>query len=355
MPAILAVESQYAPHYYAQGELTERFQSIWKEAFFNQERLARFQQSVEVAGRYLALPAEAYEQLSGLAARNQAWTTSALVLSRTLLPRLFETADLAPSDIDYFVSSTVTGLSVPSLEARLMNDFSFRTDVKRLPLFGLGCLAGCAGVNRIADYLVGHPREAALFLTVELCSLTWHRQDTSIANLISSSLFGDGAAAVLMVGDEHPLASRAPVRCEAWRSDFFPGTEDVMGFAVDDEGFRVILSHEVPTMVDRHFTTCVEGLLSPHLLTLSDLSFFVCHPGGPKVLKSLAHALGRDDEALALSWEHLRAGGNMSSASVLFILKKTLEKLAAAPVKGRLGLMTAMGPAFCAETTLLKT
>jgi alkylresorcinol/alkylpyrone synthase len=233
-----------------------------------------------------------------------------------------------------------------------MNVIPFSPSTKRLPLFGLGCLAGVAGINRVADYLRGYPQEAALLLSTELSSLTLQLKDISAANLVSTGLFGDGAAAVLLVGDRHPLAPKAPLRIEEGRSTFFPDTERVMGWDVVDSGFKVVLDSKVPQVVLDHFPQAVEGLLQDHGLKKKDLRFFIAHPGGPKVLIAMEQSLGLGVGELKLSWESLKTHGNMSSASVLFVLNEALKNL---PPPGAWGLMASMGPAFCAEITLLKS
>ena len=246
----------------------------------------------------------------------------------------------------------MTGIAVPSLEARLMNRLPFSSQTKRVPLFGLGCLAGCAGVNRLGDYLRGHPTEAGLLLSVELCSLTLQREDLSVANIIASGLFGDGCGVVLMVGDEHPLASTAGLAWSHPRSVFFPDTERIMGWDVVDSGFKVVLSPEVPNLVKAELPDAVAGLLTEAGLGRDGLDFYVAHPGGPKVLGAMQEALDLDPADLQASWDSLATYGNMSSTSVLFVLHELLKDR---PPAGQRGLMAAMGPAFCAELNLLES
>ena len=351
MPYIHSVCCALPPHYYDQETLIQGLLKHWAKRYFNPERIAAFHRHVLVGGRHLALPIEAYEQLDGLQARNDAWLEVSLDLAAQAVTAVLTQAGLLAHDIRLLASSTVTGIAVPSLEARLMNRLPFARDTKRVPLFGLGCVAGVAGINRVADYLRGHPQEAAIFLSVELCSLTLQKDDLSIPNLLSSGLFGDGGAAVLLLGDDHPLVGEAPLELVTWQSVFFPHTERVMGWDMVDTGFKVVLSPEVPDIVRRELPGAVQGVCRAAGIRQADLSFVAAHPGGPKVLQAMEQALDMMHGALHLSWESLARYGNMSSVSVLFVLEHILKDL---PTPDALGLMIAMGPAFCAELALLR-
>lgn len=218
-------------------------------------------------------------------------------------------------------------------------------------------MGGVAGLARVADYLQGHPDEAAILLAIELCSLTIQPDDYSVADLIASGLFGDGAAAVLLVGDQHPLAGTGP-RVVANRSCFFPDTEEVMGWEVTDNGFKVVLNAAVPDLARDRLRPLVTAFLAEHNLALADVDHWIAHPGGPKVIEALEEGLGLEARALQLTRQSLTEVGNLSSASVLLILKETLARRRAAPAgeatAGDIGLMLAMGPAFCAELALLQ-
>ncbi|MBI3926918.1 MAG: type III polyketide synthase [Armatimonadetes bacterium] len=350
MTRILSTAIGFPPHYYSQEELVRALREVWAQRYFNLERLEQLHRNVLVGGRHLALPPEEYLRRTGFGDRNDAWIAVALDLGEEVIRKLLASARLEPGDISALVFTTVTGLAVPSLEARLMNRIAFRSDLKRVPLFGLGCLAGAAGVARVADYLRGHPAEAALLLSVELCSLTIQLEDLSVANLVSSGLFGDGAAAVLMVGSQHPAAAAGPVVVDS-RSVFFPDSERVMGWDVCNTGFRVVLGPEVPDYALK-VGPALESFLEDHGLALSDIDHWIAHPGGPKVIDAMEQALGLGPGALDLSRRSLAEVGNVSSASVLFVLDDFLRTRR--PEEGSYGIMMAMGPAFCAELLLLR-
>jgi alkylresorcinol/alkylpyrone synthase len=248
-------------------------------------------------------------------------------------------------------TTTVTGIAVPSIDARLLNQLPFASSLWRMPLFGLGCLGGAAGLARVAEYLRAFPDQAAVLLSVELCSLTFQPDDGSVANLVSTGLFGDGAAAVILVGAQHPLAGGRAPRVLASKSAFFRDTERVMGWDVVDSGFKVVLSADVPRIVAEHVPTALDGFLAEYELSREDVETWVVHPGGPKVIDAMTESLGLGEQALSETRDSLRNVGNLSSASVLFLLARHRSM----PKRiGSHGILMAMGPAFCAEMVLLQ-
>lgn len=336
-------------HYYPQSTLTAYLQRVFAARPKLAARLQTLHDNVQVRGRHLALPIEAYDELTDFTRCNDAWIVAATDLGEVAVAQALAKAGLAPTDVDAIFFSTVTGLASPSIDARLVNRLGFRPDLKRVPMFGLGCVAGAAAVSRAADYVRAFPRQVAVVLTVELCSLTLQRDDPSVANLISTGLFGDGACAAVVVGAEHPKAAGPQVL--ATRSVFYPDTEDAMGWHIGAQGFRIVLSPAVPTIARERLGGDVEAFLADHGLTRHDVARWICHPGGPKVLQALQDALGLGEDDLAVSWRNLAEVGNLSSASVLLVLGDTLD---ATPPPGSHGVMLAMGPGFCSELLLLR-
>ena len=345
---IAAVGRALPVHAYDQETLLAALQQHWGERFHNAARLEQIHRNALVGSRHLALPLEAYPALDSFGAANDAWIRCALDLGEEAVRDALARAGLRADEVRHLFFTSVTGIATPSIDARLCNRMGLRPDVKRTPIFGLGCVAGAAGVARAADVLRAFPDEVALLLSVELCSLTLQRGDLSIPNLIASGLFGDGAAAVVLVGGAR--AGAGP-RVVATRSVFYPGTEHVMGWEVGSGGFRVVLSSEVPSLA-LGIRKDVDEFLAAHDLTLAEISTFVCHPGGPRVLEAFERALELPREALHASWRSLREVGNLSSASVLFVLGDTLAERRPRP--GSFGLMLAMGPGFCSELVLLR-
>ena len=244
---------------------------------------------------------------------------------------------------------SVTGIASPTVDARLVNRMGLSPNIKRVPIFGLGCVAGAAGISRAADYVRAYPGQVAALLAVELCSLTIQRDDLSIANLISAALFGDGAAAVLVTGSEREAEGPEIL---ATRSVFYPQTEHVMGWDISEKGFTIVLSPEVPAMVERHWAHDVDEFLGDMGLSRKDIGSWILHSGGPKVLEAMAATLNLPDGALDASWECLRQVGNISSVSVLLVLEEVMNHRHPAP--GTLSLLGAMGPGFCSELVLLR-
>ncbi|WP_082994607.1 3-oxoacyl-[acyl-carrier-protein] synthase III C-terminal domain-containing protein [Mycobacterium sp. 1245801.1] len=346
-PRIAGTAVAFTPHRYNQDEVARELTEFTDPAF------VRFAQTAGVDQRSLALPLAQYPRLSGFTEANDAYLEVAVNLGERAVNSALEDAGVAAHEVDCIVVVSSTGIAVPTIDARLMTRIGLRPDVKRVPLFGLGCVAGAAGMARVHDYLHGYPGHVAVLLSVELCSLTLQRDDTSIPALIGVSLFGDGAAAVVVAGgDRIPLADSATgPHILATRSRVIPDSVDVMGWNVGSSGFQLVMSREVPKMADDYLRDEVDAFLAGHGLTVADISAWVCHPGGPKVLESIENALGLPADALAHSRNSMRENGNVSSVSVLDVLRRTV---APPPRDGAFGVMLAMGPGFCFELLLLQ-
>lgn len=340
-PSIAAVAVEFPPHRHSQDELTAALTDLAGI------EIQRFAVNSGVAARQVALPLSRYGELTGFTEANDAYLDIAVELGERALLSALAKAQVSPSEVDIVFSTTVTGLAVPSLEARLAARLGLRTDVKRVPMFGLGCVAGAAGVARVYDYLRAYPDQVAALLAVELCSLTVQREDHSVANLVASSLFGDGAAAVIAT-----RADRAPggPQVLATRSQTYPDTENVLGWDIGSDGFRIVLSLEIATIVEKYLGEDVRNFLADHGLTIEDISTWLLHAAGPKVIDAVENTLDLPADALNRTRDSLRRNGNLSSVSVLDILQATM---ADPPSPGSIGLMIAMGPGFSAELVLL--
>jgi alkylresorcinol/alkylpyrone synthase len=346
---ISGVATAYPKYCFTQREVADALKSQWDDKVPNPGVLSRMMSRVGVDQRHFVLPLDGYLPMDTWGKANNEWIKAAVCLAEESLLKAVDLAGLTLANIGAIFFVSVTGVASPSIEARLINRIKLPLNVKRIPIFGLGCVAGAAGIARAADYVRAFPDQAAALISVELCSLTWQRDDLSVANLISSALFGDGAATVIVAGAD--LKTGGP-EVLASCSSFYPNTEDVMGWDISEKGFRIVLSPSVPDMVFQHLADDVDNFLKSNALTKADIHSWIMHTGGPKVLAATAEALQLPKGALDASWEALRNVGNLSSASVLVVLESYIRERR--PPVGSYSILAAMGPGFCAELVLLR-
>jgi alkylresorcinol/alkylpyrone synthase len=370
---IASVGTAFPSHRYSQTEIIQALTERWAHKLEEPRLIGRLFANCGVEHRFLVFPLEAYPTLKGFGQTNTAWIEAAVELGERAIQSALEPLGLAASDISAIFFASVTGIASPTIDARLINRLPFPTHVKRTPIFGLGCVAGAAGIARASDYVKAYPDQIVLLLSIELCSLTWQDDDLSIANLISCGLFGDGAAAVVIAGDQakipahhktassngtHPPAAgngAAPKpgpRVLDTRSSFYRDTQYVMGWDIGDMGFKIVLSPDVPKVVEENLRGDVDAFLAEHHLTIADIGSWIFHSGGPKVLEATESSLELPKDALAPSWKSLREVGNLSAASVLCVLEDYLAHHRGAP--GSYSVLAAMGPGFCSELVLLQ-
>lgn len=346
---IASAASAFPKHYYTQKVLMEELQAYWGEKLKNPALLARLHRNVTVDGRYLSLPTEAYYDIKTWGQANDIWIKTATDLGEQALCRALSYAGVEGSQLGALFFTSVTGISSPSIDALLINRMKLPSNIRRVPIFGLGCVAGAAGISRLADYVKAYPGQAAALVSVELCSLTLQREDLSVANLISSGLFADGSAAVIVTGDDF---ERPGPKILATRSVFYPSTEEMMGWQVSERGFRITLSPEVPVLIRENLGKDMDSFLADNGHTRDEIKSWVLHTGGPKVLEATAAALDLNNGELDASWACLRRVGNLSSSSVLCVLEDVMKNRR--PEPGTLGILAAMGPGFCSELLLLQ-
>jgi alkylresorcinol/alkylpyrone synthase len=349
-PVINSVGTALPLNYASQETLLSALRAFWSERGARLNGLERLFKATMVSGRYLALPITEYLELDSLEKSNGAWMRVAPELATSAARHALFAAGVDAQEIDHVMLVTGTGIATPSIDGRIISALRMRPDVKRIPVFGLGCAAGATGVAHAADYLRGFTEHRTLLIAVELCSLTLQHSDISVANLIASGLFGDGAAAVVLSGNDGGHRVRPQVIDS--RSIIYSDTESVMGWEIVDSGFKLVLSPDIPELVRRFVPRDVDYFLDQHGMDRKCIKHWIAHTGGPKVLRSIEEGLELPACALRRSWESLHRVGNLSSASVLFVLADLLQSNEAQ--MGDYGIMLALGPGFCLQLVLLR-
>jgi len=348
MSRVAAVAPVLPEFVYTQAEITAELAPLISAVPGRRAVLERMHASSGIATRHTALPLERYRDLGDFRQTNDTFITVATDLAERALRTALSEAGLEAPDVDFVMFTSVTGISAPSIDAFLVSRLGLRADVKRLPSFGLGCVGGAAGLARVNDYLVGHPNEVGVLISVELCSLTLQRDDETMANFVAPGLFGDGAAAVVLVGENR---SEPGPRIVDTRSSFFADTGEVIGWNVGGTGFEIVLTAGVADVIERHFPAEVAAFLSDNGKEVADIAAWMAHPGGPRVLDAFAQSLDLPPEALARSWASLDRVGNLSSSAVLHVLADAIEE---GQTPGSPGLLFALGPGVSAEFVLLE-
>jgi alkylresorcinol/alkylpyrone synthase len=352
MTRIAAVRGALPIHRYRQAELAEMTAELCGIDAARRPLLNRLYANAGVETRHTALPMTDYRKLNGLGPTNDLYIEHATALGEQAVRNALEAAEISARDVDLLMVTSVTGVAVPSLDARLIPLLGLRSKVKRLPVFGLGCVAGAVGLARVHDYLLAWPRQTAVLLAVELCSLSMPLTDPTTADLVVSGLFGDGAMALVAQGRQVASSAAAGPRVVASRSEVCPDSGDVLGWRLGADGFRIVLTTDLSDVVARHLGACVRDFLAEHALTVDDIRSWVCHPGGPNVIDAVEHALGLPGDALETARRSLAEVGNMSSASVLHVLQRTIDT--DRPPPGSPGLLIGLGPGVSIELVLLR-
>ena len=353
MPRIAAVAVANPTHVISQEKVIDFAKSIYGESKLFTRLLPVFDNAM-VQKRHLAVNLEWLSSKHSFTEANDLYIETALSLSKQMTVDLANQCGVAPKDFDVIFFLSTTGLSTPSIDARLFNLLALNPHIKRIPIWGLGCAAGAGGLARAYDYLKAYPTHRALIIAVELCSLSFHLDDPSKTDIISAALFGDGAAGCAVFGDKVPRDD--PGRVEpsilGSMSTIYPNSLDVMSWRITSGGFKVQLSQDIPSIVTSLVKNNIEEFLHGQELSFAELSHFIFHPGGAKVLQAYAEGLGMPLDKFAHSYGVLRDFGNMSSVTVYFVLNRFLESIK--NPSGEYALVAALGPGFSSELVLLK-
>ena len=349
MPRIVKVATAVPEYQVDQSAAVEFARSHFNGRLRDLNRLLPIFANSGIKTRYFCRPVEWMLQPHSLEERNEAYVRCATELSAVAALKLIEQNKMTPEDFDYIIYVNSTGLATPSIDARLINKLNLRRDIHRTPIWGLGCAGGAAGLSHAYRYLLGHPKGKVLLIATELCGLTFLADDYSKSNLVATALFSEGSAAVFIVCDEFHSQGLEII---GTRSTFYPDSLEVMGWNVVSKGLQVVFAKRIPDIVEEHAAKDVGDFLTDHALSLTDISAFLLHPGGTKVLKAYEKALDMSDNELALSREILDDYGNISSATVLFVLERYMSQHNRD--NGGYGLISALGPGFCSESMLIK-
>ena len=343
MPHLISIATAVPRHLMEQTAVAERARRVFGLDDDGMARLRAVYANSGIRRRFSCVPLDWYGQPVGWRERNRLFVDHAVPLIEQAAGRALDRAGLAAHQLDGVVAVSTTGIATPSLDALLMQRMGLRRDVMRLPIFGLGCAGGVIGLARAAAMAAAHPGRRFLMVVVELCGLTFRARDLSQSNVIATALFGDGAAAaVVSTEGEGP-------RITGWGEHTWPDSLDVMGWLVADDGLGVLFSRDIPSLVRTHFRPALDAFLAGRGLTLADIGHFLCHPGGAKVVAALERALDLDAGTLATERAVLRDFGNMSAATLLFVMERALPR----PPHGRV-LATALGPGFTAGFLVLE-
>jgi Predicted naringenin-chalcone synthase len=342
----------------SQSEAKDFIYQMFSRRREDMERMITVFDNSMIESRHFIQPKEWFSRPHGFVERNELYVKNALALALGATRRCLEGANAGPSDFDHIIFVSSTGIATPTIDALLINELKLDPHLKRTPLWGLGCVGGAVGLSRALEYTRAFPGSAVLLIALEICSLAFLRDDYSKSNIIATALFSDGAAAVLVAGKEHKglwvesRESAAGVNLIDSYSTTYYDSLDVMGWEIVDTGFKAIFSKDIPTIVRKYVRANIEELLEKHNLRLSDIKHFVVHPGGQKVINAYEESLGLSNGAFGYSRKVLREHGNMSSPTVLYVLKEFLDDGKFS--RGDYGLISALGPGFSSELILFR-
>jgi len=350
MPSLAAISKIDFPFKVDQQEVKLRAKELFVPSFPQVERMLSAFDNTEIKTRNFCKPLQYYSTLHTFQEQNTEYIRISLKYSVKAIEECIASAQIKKDEITDIIFVSTTGLATPSLDALIVNEMRLSQNISRMSIFGLGCAGGVAGFSKANILAKANPDAVVLLVAVELCSLTFLREDYSKSNFIGSSLFADGIAALIITGDHHINKTKNEIKFLATQSKLYYDTLDVMGWEFTDSGFKVLFSHDIPTIIGENIYADVTSFLGKHHLKLSDIRNFIFHPGGKKVLTAYEEALSVEGDFLRNTREVMTDYGNMSSSTVLYVLERFFSN----GFENGYGLMVTMGPGFSSEMVLLQ-
>ncbi len=356
MPKIISTATADASFKLPQSDIKNFIYNLFSDADIDIDRLINVFDNSEISNRHISVPTKWLSKEHSFKERNVIFKVTAEKLAKEAIEKCLNSTGISPSQINNIIYVTSTGVMTPTLDAVLFNELGFSKHIKRTPLWGLGCAGGAAGISRAMDYTKAFPKETSLLIAVELCSLTFQKDDLSKSNIIAASLFSDGCACVLIAGDENELAVNSPNSPEliGSLSTIYNNSLDIMGWEIVESGFSVIFSRDIPNIVKEYVKPNIMELLALYNLNIDDIKHYVTHPGGLKVINAYEESLGLINGKLDVSRKILKEHGNMSSPSVIYVLDEFMKNINDVKA-GEYGLIASLGPGFSSELVLFKT
>lgn len=360
MPKIISVAQAIPEYQITQNETMKFAKELFSESFHDIERLLTSFQKGQIEKRHFVKDIDWFKEDKTFQEKNDIYIEEAVELGAMAIRNCLHSDQFLKRQIPYdeieaFFLISSTGISTPSIEARIMNVLPFHTNTKRIPIWGLGCAGGASGLSRAFEYCHAFPKAKVIVLTIELCSLTFQKNDHSKSNLIGTSLFADGVACALIVGDDVPASELSKMNTTptilSTQSTLMKDSLDVMGWKIKNEGLFVVFSKSIPALIEKWLKPNLELFLSKQQLTTANISQFVAHPGGLKVLDAYIKALGMPESMIKHSLQVLKEYGNMSSSTVFYVLNRfMLDHIKS----GEYGVIAALGPGFSSELLLVR-
>jgi alkylresorcinol/alkylpyrone synthase len=349
MPSLVAISKIDFPFKVKQQIIKQAVQELFEPSFQSINKMMSVFDNTEIESRNLCMPLDYYSTIHSFQEQNSEYINLSLDYSIEAINACIFSADIKKEDITDIIFISTTGLATPSLDALIINKMKLNENINRIPIFGLGCAGGVSGFGKASTLARANPDAIVLLVAAELCSLTFLRNDFSKSNFIGSSIFSDGVSALIVSGDNQKNKTKNKISFLASQSKLYYDSLDVMGWEFLNEGFKVIFSKDIPTIIEKNILSDVTNFLEKNDLKLSEIKNFIFHPGGKKILNAYTDALKIKGDFLKNTKEVLKENGNMSSATVLYVLERFFTQ----GFENGYGLMVSMGPGFSCEMVLL--